>query len=207
MQLFADVVPKTAENFRQLCTGEYRSAGGRRSVSGVNSRAAISRLSPALLHCCLVCLLHCRAARTTSRSATKALLSTGSSKISCQVQQAQRRGGWQQLRPLLLSPRVPHSRISSVSCFRSSLRLQGGDFIRGDGTGVTSIYSSLPFKDESFTLQHNRAGLLSMANSGVDSNGCQFFITCGPCDWLDGKVTHHSLCAAHTPAAAPSQPH
>jgi peptidyl-prolyl isomerase H (cyclophilin H) len=75
----------------------------------------------------------------------------------------------------------------SVSSF-SSFRLQGGDFIRGDGTGVTSIYSSLPFKDESFTLQHNRAGLLSMANSGVDSNGCQFFITCGPCDWLDGKV-------------------
>ena len=69
----------------------------------------------------------------------------------------------------------------------SLCRLQGGDFLHGDGTGVTSIYQSLPFKDESFTLQHTRAGLLSMANSGVDSNGCQFFITCGPCEWLDGK--------------------
>ncbi len=27
MELFADVCPKAAENFRQFCTGEYRSGG------------------------------------------------------------------------------------------------------------------------------------------------------------------------------------
>lgn len=36
-------------------------------------------------------------------------------------------------------------------------------------------------------MKHNKAGLLSMANNGKDLNGCQFFITCKKCAWLDGK--------------------
>ena len=35
---------------------------------------------------------------------------------------------------------------------------------------------------------HNKAGLLSMANSGPNSNSSQFFITLGPVHHLDGKV-------------------
>jgi peptidyl-prolyl isomerase H (cyclophilin H) len=58
--------------------------------------------------------------------------------------------------------------------------------VNADGTGTLSIYGD-SFPDENFTLKHDKAGLLSMANSGKDTNGCQFFITCAKADFLDGK--------------------
>jgi peptidyl-prolyl isomerase H (cyclophilin H) len=64
--------------------------------------------------------------------------------------------------------------------------VQGGDFLKGDGTGSMSIYGD-KFPDENFIEKHTGAGLLSMANSGPNTNGCQFFITCDACDFLDGK--------------------
>ncbi|KAF9242915.1 cyclophilin-like domain-containing protein [Melanogaster broomeanus] len=108
MELFSDIVPKTAENFRQLCTGECR-----------------------------------RDARPQGyKNAT-------------------------------------FHRVPNFMC-------QGGDFINGDGTGSFSIYGK-NFPDENFQEKHTGSGLLSMANSGPNTNGCQFFITTAKCDFLDGK--------------------
>ncbi|KAJ3556957.1 hypothetical protein NP233_g11859 [Leucocoprinus birnbaumii] len=151
-ELFSDVVPKTAENFRQLCTGEYRI---------MKSKFETPRLQK------------CDVPQCTNPSVTKALMKLTSKSAAVYLTSCAK---------VLI--RIYDLKLECWLILKSWGK--GGDFLKGDGTGSFSIYGE-KFPDENFVEKHTGPGLLSMANSGPNSNGCQFFVTTAKCDFLDGK--------------------
>jgi len=66
--------------------------------------------------------------------------------------------------------------------------IQGGD-PTGTGMGGESIWGR-PFEDEVTPVaKFDGPGILAMANSGPNSNGSQFFITCAQTPWLNMRHT------------------
>jgi cyclophilin family peptidyl-prolyl cis-trans isomerase len=78
---------------------------------------------------------------------------------------------------------IPFHRIVKGFC------CQGGDVVKRDGSGGDSIHGAT-FNDEkpALKLKHSRPGVLSMANSGKNSNSSQFFFTLAATPQCDGAV-------------------
>jgi len=77
---------------------------------------------------------------------------------------------------------------SKIHHVQKEFIVQGGDVTGSDGESGHSAFGSRYFDDENFVLQHGERGVLSLANSGVNRNNSQFFVTLTPQPQLDGRA-------------------
>ena len=54
------------------------------------------------------------------------------------------------------------------------------------GDGGESIHG-LTFEDEKLSVNHDKMGIIGMANKGRHTNGSQFYITLNPARWMDRR--------------------
>lgn len=67
---------------------------------------------------------------------------------------------------------------------------QSGDVIDGSGANSVAVLDTTGIvPDESFSVDFSLAtgGIVGYANSRPHSNGSQFFVTLGPCGWMNNK--------------------
>lgn len=64
--------------------------------------------------------------------------------------------------------------------------IQGGDIVGNKGCNGESIYGKT-FEDENFVVEHNRPGIVGMANNGRHTNASQFYITLQTATWMNKK--------------------
>lgn len=81
---------------------------------------------------------------------------------------------------------IPKYKNCPIHRIEPNFVIQGGDYELQNGRGGKSIYGN-NFEDENFILKHDRIGTLSMANSGPNTNGSQFFVTLDKTEHLDNK--------------------
>ena len=172
--LFGDVAPKTVENFRALCSGELSAIDTELSTSregdagGVGDAGGDAYAGNALHY-----------QGSSFHRIIPGFMIQGGDTTS-----GDGYGG----RSIYHSNGNDDDRNGDGSGNSSGDSDSDSDGNSGDsGDGDSLSRDGSPFEDETFELKHDREGMLSMANSGPDSNKSQFFVTLAPAAHLDGK--------------------
>jgi peptidylprolyl isomerase len=156
--LFGDVVPKTVENFRALCTGEKGKGKSGKELSYKGS--VFHRVIPQFM---------LQGGDFTSGDGRGGESIYGNKFADGEYRSVAPRRGTQD------------HRVKSWTRRGSALTQ------RARRTPHMPLSAALLPCAENFQLKHDQPYLLSMANAGPNTNGSQFFITTVKTSWLDGK--------------------